>query len=553
MNENKFDEFLDYVCSGIISRSEREGVRDELFDHLMCRYEINIATGMDDESASNEAINYLGEKNTLKYKLSQVHIYRPRIYMRSAVGYLLCGYYLKFMASLAFNNYPYSLIGLLISSVCILFALFSLRKTSKAFRKAYVFRCAIFSAEILVAAISPFIYPDYGLVIYISYILIHISEIICCAFLFYGLDRLTKPSWSEDCKKINLNAVFVMNALSEIFMILFAVKGLITGNNGYLEALLGIEIPDVDLKIFSLWLIYSLAVFVATLITYNRISKCLYGSDREYIIEESKKKKIVAVIVAVAVAVVPFGVSQVCLSTQKAEISAYTIEDYDLSDEEYNRIRKALLTYGIPEKYIDILPKSEIEKYSGIIPASPEHEKDFDFEFDEGLKLDAYGCAVSLTDEKGTPMFRYMAWIEYGEGLDKSYTDHISVENIGTYNPPDYSEKYNNDTVLILSEENGQIMKNEPLRVYTESDEELFGCVSGVSYQTKENMIIFYSTANTIEYPGWYVNNQRFTVYHRIFPLTSLKIDPGETETDKRKFGFKTGTFISRHEIRNEK
>ena len=43
----RFDKFLDYVCGDIISDRERENTRNELYDHLMCTYECNLARGMD--------------------------------------------------------------------------------------------------------------------------------------------------------------------------------------------------------------------------------------------------------------------------------------------------------------------------------------------------------------------------------------------------------------------------------------------------------------------------------------------------------------------------
>ena len=45
--QQRFDKFLDYVCGDIISDRERENTRNELYDHLMCTYECNLAQGMD--------------------------------------------------------------------------------------------------------------------------------------------------------------------------------------------------------------------------------------------------------------------------------------------------------------------------------------------------------------------------------------------------------------------------------------------------------------------------------------------------------------------------
>ena len=53
--QQRFDGFLDYVCGNIISKRERENTRNELYDHLMCTYECNLARGMDEEHAAIEA------------------------------------------------------------------------------------------------------------------------------------------------------------------------------------------------------------------------------------------------------------------------------------------------------------------------------------------------------------------------------------------------------------------------------------------------------------------------------------------------------------------
>ena len=64
--QQRFDGFLDYVCGDIISDRERENARNELYDHLMCTYECNLAQGMDEEHAAIEAENSMGDKNDVK-------------------------------------------------------------------------------------------------------------------------------------------------------------------------------------------------------------------------------------------------------------------------------------------------------------------------------------------------------------------------------------------------------------------------------------------------------------------------------------------------------
>ena len=89
----RFDKFLDYVCGNIISDRERENARNELYDHLMCIYECNLARGMDEEHAAIEAENSMGDKNDVKTKLGQVHASFPELRFKSALALVIAGFF----------------------------------------------------------------------------------------------------------------------------------------------------------------------------------------------------------------------------------------------------------------------------------------------------------------------------------------------------------------------------------------------------------------------------------------------------------------------------
>mgnify|MGYP003374203578 CR=1 FL=1 len=89
----RFDKFLDYVCGDIISDRERENARNELYDHLMCTYECNLAQGMDEEKATIEAENSMGDKNDVKTKLGQVHASFPELRFKSALALVIAGFF----------------------------------------------------------------------------------------------------------------------------------------------------------------------------------------------------------------------------------------------------------------------------------------------------------------------------------------------------------------------------------------------------------------------------------------------------------------------------
>ena len=76
---------------------------------------------------------------------------------------------------------------------------------------------------------------------------------------------------------------------------------------------------------------------------------------------------------------------------------------------------------------------------------------------------------------------------------------------------------------MILTEENGKILKNEPLEVYYN---EVFGrVINGIKVQAKDGMLIYVGK----NYSGSDMNvtTYRFmNVYHKIFPITSMRNVP---------------------------
>lgn len=91
--QQRFDKFLDYVCGDIISDRERENTRNELYDHLMCTYECNLAQGMDEEKATIEAENSMGDRNAVRAQLEQVHASFPELRFKSALALVIAGFF----------------------------------------------------------------------------------------------------------------------------------------------------------------------------------------------------------------------------------------------------------------------------------------------------------------------------------------------------------------------------------------------------------------------------------------------------------------------------
>ena len=127
--QQRFDGFLDYVCGNIISKRERENTRNELYDHLMCTYECNLARGMDEEHAAIEAENSMGDRNDVKTKLGQVHASFPELDFKKALALVTVGF--VFMSFMLEVSYPLLKEVIQLFGMALVFAgTFCLRKAS---------------------------------------------------------------------------------------------------------------------------------------------------------------------------------------------------------------------------------------------------------------------------------------------------------------------------------------------------------------------------------------------------------------------------------------
>lgn len=92
MSQPDFSEYVNNICKGIKSRPMREDIMEELTNHLEDNYERNLAVGMTEEEARQNAIDKMGDSEALSYRLSAVHSYSPLNAMSSAFFSLIGGY-----------------------------------------------------------------------------------------------------------------------------------------------------------------------------------------------------------------------------------------------------------------------------------------------------------------------------------------------------------------------------------------------------------------------------------------------------------------------------
>lgn len=521
MQEHNFDEILEYLCSGIMSKSEKQSVRDELYDHLMCKYETNLAIGLDEEAAVNKAVEELGDASTLRFKLSQVHSYAPKPTLKKAMNMLIFGYVMTSFHISFFTGMRE--IMTFIGTVCILVAVFCMRKANQKLNLAFYTK----TVSSVFALFANAIKPIYSMPFWVEAAAGIISNLLSPVFLILlisGIKELVAPYIGSYPKKIPFDFGLAINGLwGAIYIVIYAV--LI--DSGETSA----EIQSVLLAILLI------TAVVLNLVIFARSSKLLWNSDHEYKIEDSPKKKALAAVVAIAVAIVPVAAVDISLANQKAETVVYTVDDADLSQIEYERICGNLLSYGIPENVVCSLPKSELKNYSRSVHKSKLSEANRQLlegcvqthqnNVCHGLETSFSTCAVGMAEEDGYPIIRVLSWVEYKSSTDYDYSDALFWECDWRHNVAINSgEEYNGDFLLILSREDDKMLKNEPLDIYTDK-EALTDRMIGVRFEGKKDLLIIHAEnlglAITKETR---MSNYMFEFYHRVMPFSILYPSP---------------------------
>ena len=543
MNESRFDEILEYLCSGIMSKKERENVKDELYDHLMTKFEINLATGMDEEQAAKSAIDALGNRYVLRGNLSKVHSYFPALSVKKAMTLLLVGF--AFM-SIHINLFEgMQQITTAIGSIIFLTGLFCFRTSDKNLKAAFYLRLS----EKLISAMSLAVDPIFGDIEELNIVIGSLQillNVISWFLLFRGLKILTKPYEKMSPKPLHYSACTFFQCVPAALGGVLSLA--ITGGE---KTTYNFTLDNAGWLIFPIFA-FAIASIVLVFQLFWRVNKLLYASDHEYKVEDSSAKKILFAFGIIAFNILMIVAGDFAYSYQKAEITPYSIEDFAMSDEEYNEICDNLKSYGIPADLVAKLPKSETANFRGTVNANELTEFEL-ITVDDPNK--EYGYRTSNDREYRYVCENYIVRIKRGDRMyaralkrytltesDDSrgigyYVDGISFlsnnyNNALTNYVPDYDYdtedwKYNNDFLLILSEKNGKLYKNEPLKIYDRSyegeDVFPFRGIAGFEYEAKEGIeVIFATSYNVLQYePMSTVKLEK--LIHRTVPVTLPK------------------------------
>lgn len=103
--ESRFQDYIDYVCSGIRSKRTRAEISDELLSHLAERYEQNRAVGQAEVDAQALAAEQMDDREKLRQKFAALYRFYTPDYLRTALNCLLFGLFFIFTR---LNLFPFS-------------------------------------------------------------------------------------------------------------------------------------------------------------------------------------------------------------------------------------------------------------------------------------------------------------------------------------------------------------------------------------------------------------------------------------------------------------
>ncbi len=509
MSQPDFNDYLNTVCAKIKSKHKRAEIEEELLCHLEDNYERNLAVGMSEEEAREDAVNKMGSTETLAYRFGELYSYSPLKAMSSAVATLIAAFWLIFFPiTISFKEF-FFVIGLF----AMFSALLRMRKVNEKLKYAFVF----FSLYAVVETLSYFASfgRDQTVLEKRAFIIIGgILGTVFWALTFVGLNEL--------------NRKYITNKRKKPRLILCAF---FTAGFTFLNALLLClnEGEGFTVESFVLPAIFAV-LWVVTFVQLIFLRKGLWDADGEYGILPEDKAHILTVLGTVLV----LGVLVVAANVYPASmpIDKKPFMPYDVSSSSEHQtakeIRAQMLEWGVPQDVVDDLPDSEILNYDGA-----------EFVTVDAESVVEYGDGTEEEDYDYIQHFQGYFFYFPVEGDDGKYDVRILMRysrdcssnvkrfyRAGLYTAPwsglieqSISEENNGDFIQILTEENGEKYVAEPCFTYNLGEALEFP--KGFEYREEPGQKIYF--AQTYGYDNL-PNLTVGTVFQRrfyFFPYTS--------------------------------
>ena len=493
MLQPDFSEYVKEICKGIKSRPRREEVEEELLCHLEDNYERNLAVGMSDDEAKENAIAKMGDSKVLSYRLSAVNSYSPLNAMSSAFFELIAGY-------ICLNSFIGNTVNIILFYFGVLFmfsALFRMRNMNRTMEKA--FHCFNFYVIAKIAfylaqtgnVLHQYVFGTlWGLTLFI--------QAIFWILLFVGLDKFYDPYIKEEQKEPNFLPPLIYHVLVNALVIFLIIM-----NEG--EDFSG---ETIDSFILPLIIIF---IFFYTIVQFVLMRRILWDADSEYDILPKNKKyaavfsSVVAVIVG---ATVIFNYASSTRTPVKTELIIHDVSEKE--QKEADKVREKMLKWDVDPQIVEDLPDSEILKY-----------KDAEFvsfgadngghgggsTYDNGTSSDLYYYWFFIPDKEyeGNYDVRLLCYIEshYADKVKSFYRKGFYYMPWQNYSygfdifPLNFEDELNGSYIGIITEENGKKYNAEPFFTYRIKDtEEGFPTdyPKGFEYREEKGQRVYFAT-----------------------------------------------------------
>ena len=482
MSQPDFSEYVNNICKGIKSRPMREDIMEELTNHLEDNYERNLAVGMTEEEAKQNAIDKMGDSEALSYRLSAVHSYSPLKAMGSAFTELISGYaFFNFFISGSFRNILFFL-----GVTAIFSSLLKMRKMNPGIEKAFhFFNFSVIAMLALyclnLGRILPFEITAAASVV--IYLLLGIFWFL----LFTGLDKFCQPYLTEDKKRPHLRLCGVYQMLLSFF-------------SGLLIALSDGE--DVNFAYIIPFII--IFMYVYGIIQLVRMRKILWDADGEYGILQNSKKlyaTYIGVLVLCTATVLVFNYASATESPVKTELVIHDVSEAEQA--EADKVRQKLLDWDVKQQIVEDLPDSEILQYKDAAFVTWGADGGSMWNGSSGVDSTVWYYCFFLYDKNSNSSYdvRLLCYIE------SDYSDKIkSFYRRGFYYAPwdnilslNTGEGLNDSFISIVTDEKGKKYNAEPFYTYNLGDDYALEWPKGFEYKEEKGQRVYYAANISIQ------------------------------------------------------
>ncbi len=487
----ELEQFAKTVTDGIAFPAKRQALKEELLEHMEDVYEQNLATGMDEETAAQDAVKHMGDPIRLRGTFAKLYPMSPAKLVSDSIKNLLWGIWIFYFSAVLQGYSPFGYFHRLIAIALCCSGLFYIRKISRRLSAAFWIQnigAAVFSAGL-------FLQQFFVLPVEAMYIMGSIQN--ACMILMYILLFLDfAVQGKKEKQERDISPDEALHPLRGCIGMLSAHALFLAGSA------LGIMEFGALFGIFGAFLL--LAVTVLHVMPADRL---YMRAETEKRIRAPRRKARAYSLALLVIALCSIGGATLS-AVRQPKIQPPIFADSKASDAEIAAARAHMLSLGFPQDMLNDLPDSEILRYKDallMVDDSSQAHKLTD------LSYIAYGFYLPETETQPHRL-RYILRISESEALNTQFrggiyvTDRWKNDAVSEYAIP--SSEFDGTFYRILCEKDGKTVEIPPF--YQKNPtcaadlEEPYGCEFGYLRNAQNTRIYFAATVLTNAFePAW--------------------------------------------------